>query len=92
LLRHIPGLQVATLPASIRCCGAAGSYMIDHPYMANALRNDALDAIAASQPTALLTSNPGCALHLRAGLRSRGLDVEVLHPITLLARQLRPQP
>lgn len=92
LLRRIPGLKVAALPASIRCCGAAGSYMIDHPDMANALRDDALDAIAASQPTALLTSNPGCALHLRAGLRSRGLDVEVLHPITLLARQLRPQP
>ena len=92
LLRRIPDLHVATLPASIRCCGAAGSYMIDHPDMANALRDDALDAIAATKPTALLTSNPGCALHLRAGLRSRGLDVEVLHPITLLARQLSPQP
>ena len=92
LLRRIPDLKLATLPASIRCCGAAGSYMIDHPDMAQALRDDALDAIAATQPAALLTSNPGCALHLRAGLRSRGVDVEVLHPITLLARQMRPQP
>jgi len=63
--------------------------MVDHPEMAAALRDDALDLIAASQPSLLLTSNPGCAMHLRAGLKQRGLsDIEVIHPVTLLARQL----
>ncbi|MCF7968721.1 MAG: (Fe-S)-binding protein [Methylococcaceae bacterium] len=89
LLKRIPGLKVIPLPAQIRCCGAAGSYMVDHPEMAAALRDDALDLIAASQPSLLLTSNPGCAMHLRAGLKQRGLgDIEVIHPVTLLARQL----
>ena len=89
LLGRIPELKVVPLPAQTRCCGAAGSYLIDHPGMANALREDILDAIAATRPALLLTSNPGCAMHLRAGLRERGLaDIEVLHPVTLLARQL----
>jgi glycolate oxidase iron-sulfur subunit len=89
LLRRIPGLEIIPLPAEIRCCGAAGSYMIDHPRMASALRDDVLERIAAIQPACLLTSNPGCAMHLRAGLKQRGLgDVAVLHPVTLLARQL----
>ncbi len=89
LLQRIPDLSVTQLPSATRCCGAAGSYLIDHPDMAAALRDDVLDAIVQIQPTLLLTSNPGCAMHLRAGLRQRGLtDLEVLHPIVLLARQL----
>ena len=89
LLKYIPDLKVVTLPAETRCCGAAGSYMVDHPDMAATLRDDVLDRIAEIQPTSLLTSNPGCAMHLRAGLKRRGLaHIEVLHPVALLARQL----
>jgi len=89
LLERIPGLKVIPLPAQIRCCGAAGSYMVDHPEMAARLRDDQLDQIAESHPSILLTSNPGCAMHIRAGLKQRGLsDIEVIHPVTLLARQL----
>ena len=89
LLRRIPELKVVSLSAPTRCCGAAGSYMIDHPEMAATLRADLLDLIQAAAPACLVTSNPGCALHLRAGLRERGLGhIEVLHPVTLLARQL----
>lgn len=89
LLRRIPGLSVVPLPAAIRCCGAAGSYMLEHPEMAGVLRDDALDAALAADPRFLATSNPGCAMHLRAGLKQRGRgDIEVLHPVALLARQL----
>jgi len=36
----------------------------------------------------LVTTNIGCALHLAAGLRAQNQNVEVLHPVTLLFRQL----
>ena len=89
LLRRIPGLSIVPLPTQIRCCGAAGSYMVEHPAMAGALREDVLEAAVAANPAFLATSNPGCALHLRAGLKQRGRDdIEVLHPATLLARQI----
>jgi glycolate oxidase iron-sulfur subunit len=91
LLGRIPGLKVVPLPARIRCCGAAGSYMLEHPAMAGELRDDLLDQVVVAEPSFLLTSNPGCAMHLRAGLKQRGRgDIEVLHPVTLLARQLPP--
>jgi glycolate oxidase iron-sulfur subunit len=91
LLRRVPGLTVVPLPAWIRCCGAAGSYMLEHPAMAGELRDDLLDQVVVAEPSFLLTSNPGCAMHLRAGLKQRGRgDIEVLHPVTLLARQLPP--
>lgn len=87
LLKRIPELRVTPLPASTRCCGAAGSYMLEHPEMAAELRNDVLSQVLAGQPDFLATSNPGCALHLRAGLREAGREVRVIHPVWLLDRQ-----
>ncbi len=89
LLTKIPGLKVAPLPNSIRCCGAAGSFMLNHPDEAQAYRQDILDRILADKPRFLLSSNPGCAAHLRSGLRELGLEVEVVHPVTLLWRQVQ---
>ena len=67
--------------------------MISHTNMANALRDQVLDEIVDHEVKTLVTSNPGCAMHLRAGLAERGLDnIEVTHPVTLIARQLGYQP
>lgn len=89
LLRRVPLLDVTPLPGTLRCCGAAGSYMLEHPNMAKNLRDDVLKSVTAINPDVLATSNPGCAIHLRAGLAQEGLGrIEVLHPVTLLARQL----
>jgi glycolate oxidase iron-sulfur subunit len=88
LLQRIPEAQIAPLPGNEQCCGAAGSYMIDQPQMADALRQDKLDAIAAIQPQIVVSANIGCALHIAAGLRQAGIELELLHPVALLARQL----
>jgi glycolate oxidase iron-sulfur subunit len=89
LLRRIPELEVRALAGDTRCCGAAGSYMVEHPAMAAALREDVLEKVLENPPDYLLTSNVGCALHLRAGLKRRGLsDIRVLHPVVLLEQQL----
>ena len=90
ILKRIPQLKVVNLASKTKCCGAAGTYMIDHPEMAKELQEDVLEAILETGASAFLTSNPGCATHLRSGLEARGRgDIEVLHPVTLLARQLR---
>ena len=90
LLRRIPELQVDLLSKSALCCGAAGTYLLDHTEMAQALREDLLDSITAYPTNYVVTSNVGCAMHLRAGLKLRGMgNIEVLHPLVLLERQLR---
>jgi len=89
LLQQIPEIKMTPLPASIQCCGSAGSYMLDHPQMAQALLSDLLGVALKDQPEYLVSSNIGCALHISAGLRERGIALEVLHPITLIARQLK---
>ena len=89
LLQHLPGINITVLPETIHCCGSAGSYMLKHPKMAQALLGNLLAAALETQPDYLVSSNIGCALHIAAGLRERGIKVEVIHPIALIARQLK---
>ena len=89
LLDCIPDMTVIEL--SNDCCGAAGSYMLTQPALSTTLRDEVLDALRDHAVSHLLTANVGCALHLGNGLRQRGLDIEVLHPLTLLARQLKSE-
>ncbi|UGB38429.1 (Fe-S)-binding protein [Frateuria soli] len=88
LLGRVPALEVVPLPP--RCCGAAGSHLLEFPERAAALRAPTLDAIATLAPQALLSSNIGCRLHLAAGLAGQGIAVPTLHPLVLLAQQLIP--
>ena len=88
LLRRIPGLQIDVLPTQAQCCGAAGSHMLEFPTRAAAYRAKVLAMLPQPAPDMLLTSNIGCRLHLAAGLRERGDQLQVEHPLTFLARQL----
>ena len=89
LLQQLPGINVMALPETIQCCGSAGSYMLRHPKMAQALLSDLLEAALETQPDYLVSSNIGCVLHMAAGLRERGIKMEVVHPVVLIARQLK---
>ena len=87
LLARIPDAQIVALAGNDQCCGAAGTYFLDQPEMAKALLDDKMVALNHSGARYLVSSNVGCALHLASGLRQAGLAIEVLHPVTLLARQ-----
>lgn len=88
LLQQIPDINLMPLPESVPCCGSAGSYLLEHPAMATALLNNVLQELTAPADY-LVSSNIGCVLHIGAGLRERGLTMEVIHPVVLLARQLQ---
>jgi glycolate oxidase iron-sulfur subunit len=89
LLAKIPGLQIAPLTESMWCCGSAGIYNLIQPEMAGKLLQRKLDHIAATGATVVATGNPGCLLQISNGLAARGTKIEVVHPVTLLARAYR---
>ncbi len=64
------------------CCGAGGAHLLRFPERAAALRQPLLDALEGVD--LLLSSNIGCALHLRAGLYQQGRDLPVQHPLSWL--------
>jgi glycolate oxidase iron-sulfur subunit len=82
---------VIALANNDQCCGAAGTYFIRQPALADRLLDDKIKALNQSGAQLLVTSNVGCSMHMASGLRAIGSDVEVLHPVTLLARQMGMQ-
>ena len=86
LLDAIEGVERVPLAGSDRCCGAGGLYMEQQPALARAVRAEKLDAIEASGAQVVATPNPGCMIWLWRGIKQRKLDVEVVHPLSLLAR------
>lgn len=89
LLRTIPGLELVELPEATWCCGSAGIYNITQPEMSMALLERKMKHIAATGAQIVATGNPGCIGQLRYGARKFGVPVEVVHPVTLLARAYR---
>lgn len=92
LLARIPELRAVGLDGNDRCCGAAGTYLLDHPETALSLAADKVRSITKLDVRYLVTTNTGCAAHLAARLRAAGSQIEVLHPVELIARQLAEKP
>jgi len=88
LLQKIPGLEIIPLSGEPRCCGAGGSQMLSQPEMADALRDDIVDEIRATGANVLISSNLGCAMHLREGLAQAGIDIPLQHPVQLISQAM----
>lgn len=86
LLARVPGLRVVPLAESELCCGSAGIYNLLEPVMADRLLDLKVDRIAQTGACVVVTGNPGCMLQIAKGAKARGLELEVLHPVQLLAR------
>lgn len=90
LLGKVPQLKVQALAGNARCCGAAGSYFLTQATHADALGQTKLEAVKEASPEWLVSSNVGCALQIGGTLRRHGISLPVLHPVSLLVRQLVP--
>ena len=89
LLGLIPNLKLVELPESLWCCGSAGIYNIVQPEMANQLLDRKLKHIKSTGVSIVANGNPGCLLQLINGAKHQGLNLRVVHPVTLLAEAYR---
>jgi glycolate oxidase iron-sulfur subunit len=89
LLGLIPNLKLVELPESLWCCGSAGIYNIVQPEMAGQLLDRKLKHIKSTGASIVANGNPGCLLQLVNGAKQQGLNLRVVHPITLLAEAYR---
>jgi glycolate oxidase iron-sulfur subunit len=91
ILRAVLGLTLVELPESTWCCGSAGIYNITQPEMAAQLQERKLRHIISTGVGIVATANPGCHLQLVNGAQRAGHPLEVVHPISLLARAYRQE-
>jgi len=89
LLKLLPGVSFVELPESSWCCGAAGIYAITQPEQAERLLGRKAANIIGTGARWVATANPGCQLQVARGLDATGADINVAHPVSLLARAYR---
>lgn len=77
LLQRITGGNACLPPDGGSCCGSAGIYNALHPQESRAILDKKMDGIADNPPDVIVTSNPGCHLQMRAGVRAFGLEHKV---------------
>jgi glycolate oxidase iron-sulfur subunit len=88
LLKAIPGIQFVEVEGADQCCGSAGIYNIVQNELSMAILDAKMEQIRKAGLDILTTGNPGCMFQFRYGATRAGLNLEVLHPVELLARAL----
>ena len=84
LLKKIPGLKLVELAESELCCGAAGTYNLTEPEMAERLGRRKLDNIRKTRARLVITSNAGCLLQIAREARMQGEVLKIMHPMDVL--------
>jgi glycolate oxidase iron-sulfur subunit len=84
LLALIPGLEVVPLNETEICCGAAGSYNLTQPEMAERLGQRKARNILDTGADAVFTGNVGCLLQIGRYLREQRPDMWIAHPVDAL--------
>jgi glycolate oxidase iron-sulfur subunit len=84
LLEMIPGLELVPLSESELCCGAAGSYNLTQPDMAEKLGDRKTERIRATEAQAVFMGNVGCLLQIAKHLRRTAPEIWVAHTIDAL--------
>jgi glycolate oxidase iron-sulfur subunit len=79
LVKAIAGKNFVELPEADVCCGSAGTYNLTEMEMAERLQRRKIENILKTGAQIVVTSNPGCMLQIRAGLRKAGADIRVMH-------------
>ena len=90
ILSAIPELELLEPGESELCCGAAGSYSLTQPDMADRLGSRKVQQLTATDPQIIVTGNAGCSLQIQSHLRRNDnrsastAKIPVFHPMDLL--------
>jgi glycolate oxidase iron-sulfur subunit len=84
LLKKIPGLKLVELAESELCCGAAGTYNLTEPEMAERLARRKLANIRATGARLVITANAGCLMQIAREARMQGETLKIMHPMDVL--------
>jgi len=84
LLALIDGLDFVELPEADWCCGSAGSQLITHYDTSIKVMERKMDNLASTGAGISASGCPGCQMQLNTAVQRRGMQVAVVHPITLL--------
>ena len=89
LLQSIPGVEFLELPEATWCCGSAGIYNVTNFDDSMGMLERKMNNLISTNADIVVTANPGCHLQLQYGIKRRGLNAVVMHPVSLLFQAYR---
>ena len=91
VLQAIPGVELVEVEEVDWCCGSAGIYNITQPEMSMQLLDRKMAHIRQTGAQVVASGNPGCTIQLGHGSQRCGVDIQVEHPVSLLATAYRAE-
>lgn len=88
VIKTLPGVIYTELEEAGWCCGSAGIYNVVRFDDAVKQLERKMHNIKNSKAKIVLTGNPGCMGQMKYGTQKFNVDVEVIHPITLIRRMI----
>ncbi len=89
VIKSLPGIKYTELEEASWCCGSAGIYNVVRYDDAVIQLQRKMKNIRNTGARIVLTGNPGCMGQIKYGAEKFDVDVEVLHPVTLIKRILK---
>lgn len=89
LLRGVPGIELREMEGADKCCGLGGTFNVYHYGSSMTINEVKSRAILETGAEAVVTGCPGCMMQLADGLKQHASNVNVLHTLQLLARNLK---
>ena len=86
VIKAIPGIKYTELEEASWCCGSAGIYNVVRYDDAIIQLQRKMKNIRNTGAKIVLTGNPGCMGQIKYGAEKFDVDVEVLHPVSLIKK------
>jgi glycolate oxidase iron-sulfur subunit len=84
VIKSIPNIEFVELPEASWCCGSAGIYNITRYEDSMKILERKMKNIATTGAACVITGNPGCIIQLLYGAKKFDVDVQIVHPVSLL--------
>ena len=89
VIKSLPGVKYIELEEASWCCGSAGIYNVVRYDDALKQLERKMNNIKNTNAKIVLTGNPGCMGQIKHGTQKFNVNVEVLHPVTLIKKHLK---
>jgi iron-sulfur cluster protein len=89
ILQSIPGVEYVEMEDADSCCGFGGSFSLFYYDLAKRINAEKINKIKATNADYVVTSCPGCMMHIRDGIHHAGSKQKVVHTVQLVAEALR---
>jgi L-lactate dehydrogenase complex protein LldE len=89
LLSLVGNLQIAEISPAYSCCGFGGLFSLKRPNLSQAIGSNYLKTMFSTNPTAFVSPDVGCLLHLQGILRATGQTFPMYHTAELICQSVK---